>query len=79
MARARGSGQKRWPSRRRTGGRLLWVEKPDHIGDLFAALPGANNNRWGGAPDAVARFADGRVAMRDGKPAAKDFSAEESG
>jgi hypothetical protein len=52
---------------------LVCVDKSGEIGDLFDRLRAANTNRWGGTPDAVAQFANGRVAMRDGKRASKDF------
>lgn len=51
---------------------LFCIEPPTPLAELLASLRAANEGRWAGLPDAVAIFANGRVAFREAKVAKKD-------
>ena len=51
---------------------LICVEVSSPLSELFDRLRSANHGRLSGLPDAVALFADGRVAMREAKVAKRD-------
>jgi len=48
------------------------VEPTGELADILRQLHAANGRRWGGLPDAIALFLDGRVAMREAKVKGKD-------
>lgn len=51
---------------------LVVVDADPRLSPILEELYQANSCRWGGLPDAVALFPDGRVAMREAKVAKKD-------
>ena len=58
------------------GPNLVCLEKTGEMGNLLEALHAANGGSWGGTPDALALFPDGRVAFRDAKRARSDSLQE---
>ena len=51
---------------------LVAVPLGGELADILGKIRIANNNRWGGLPDVVAIFPDGRVVMREAKVKGKD-------
>jgi len=51
---------------------LTAVTLDGKLATILQSIRQANNNRWGGLPDVVALFPDGRVAMREAKVKGKD-------
>ncbi len=51
---------------------LIAVEPKGELADILRQLHAANGRRWGGLPDVVALFPDGRVVMREAKVRGKD-------
>jgi hypothetical protein len=48
------------------------VEPSGELAAILQQLHAANGRRWGGLPDVIALFPDGRVAMREAKVKGKD-------
>ena len=51
---------------------LVAVEPTGELSEILQQLYAANGRRWGGLPDVVALFPDGRVVMREAKVKGKD-------
>ncbi|HVF70036.1 MAG TPA: hypothetical protein VM940_00325 [Chthoniobacterales bacterium] len=51
---------------------LFAVQPAGELAEVLQQLYVANGRRWGGLPDVVALFPDGRIAMREAKVRGKD-------
>jgi hypothetical protein len=51
---------------------LVAVQPTGELAEILQQLHAANRRRWGGLPDVIALFPDGRVAMREAKVRGKD-------